>query len=144
MSSKSKRRLPSFHSVKGFCAPPVKHRIIKQWLGKDIYRDLTLERAHFLVPLCQKYSFIRGQEAKETGNQYLGFWYLNWERKSLTCYFYCGMMLEILHLVSIIIQYFGGCRFKKPLQGSHIESEHKAERNVHTYILWWELGKSQI
>lgn len=101
----------------------------------DIYRDLILERAHFIVTLCQKCSFIRGQEAKETGNQYLGLWYLNWERKSLSCYFYCGMMLEILYFVSIIIQYFEGCRFKKPSQGQPCEIRTQRQTSMHTYFM---------
>lgn len=75
MSSKSKHCLLSLQSATGFCATLMKHR--NNDCVNDIYRDLILERAHFLGPLCQKCSFIRGQEAKETGNQYLGLWYLN-------------------------------------------------------------------
>lgn len=45
-------------------------------------------------------------------------------------------MLEILHLASIIVQYFGGLQILKNLSqgGSQVKSEHKAERNVHTHL----------
>lgn len=38
----------------------------------DVYRDLILERARFIRTLCQKCGLIRRQEAKDTGDQYLG------------------------------------------------------------------------
>lgn len=90
----------------------------------DIYRDLTLERAHFIMTLCQKCGFIRRQEAKDRGNQYLGLRYLKWERKSLSCYVSHGTMLEILHLVSILIQYLGVCGLRNPSE--RVKLEHKA------------------
>lgn len=37
------------------------------------FTEISYWKGHvFIVILCQKCSLIRGQEAKETGNQYLG------------------------------------------------------------------------
>lgn len=90
----------------------------------DIYRDLILERAHFIMTLCQKCGFIRRQEAKDTGNQYLGLRYLNGERKSLLGYISHGTRLEILHLAFILIQYLGVCGLRNPSE--RVKLEHKA------------------
>lgn len=67
--------LLAFSPAQGRASVPLgwKHRELEnKGRVNDIYRDLILERAHFIMTLCQKCGFIRRQEARDTGDQYLG------------------------------------------------------------------------